>query len=106
MSVDSILYILILPNYSTPRAFKVVQEFVTAMQKEVDFILKELATHISNNKPLQHPNNNIKSNNKPNQHATSIISSSFPNEFYQKQQIVDNNYYDLLEHFSYLCNNR
>jgi hypothetical protein len=85
---------MILPNYSTPHACSIVGEFAAAMQKEVDFVLTELATHISNNKATQ------KSTSASNNNA------AFANEYHHKQQSVDDCYYDVLEHFNYLCNSK
>eukprot|EP00026_Physarum_polycephalum_P003495 Phypoly_transcript_03507.p1 GENE.Phypoly_transcript_03507~~Phypoly_transcript_03507.p1 ORF type:complete len:784 (+),score=120.70 Phypoly_transcript_03507:37-2388(+) len=93
-------YVLILPNYATPHTFGVVTEFATAMQNEVDFVLAELAAHISNTKKPQNPTN--LSNSTPKNSKNRQKMSNFADEYYRKQQNVDERYYDLLEHFNYL----
>jgi hypothetical protein len=106
--VDVTWDIVILPNYATPRAFEVVNEFVTAMQKEVDFVLTELAAHISNHKEANLKNksanlpNSTPNNSKSIRNNPQNSRSNFSNEYNHKQQIVDERYYDLLEHFNYL----
>lgn len=82
-----------------------MDSFIEGLRKEVEFIITQIQSHITNNNNSSNNRKTKHQNGKTQTKDKGSGENAFMGQLLQSQQRVDMLYHDLLCNFSYSCNN-